>query len=89
MLYKMSERSSNRLPSLVIQNVNLASKMPYTHFNYRKCITVVPGIAEFERTFIDVLSEAKATQMLRQGMSTMLAHASPTANQLRILNLQR
>lgn len=69
MLYKMAERSSNRLMSLIIQNVNLEN------------------IAEFEATFIDVVAEFKATQMLRRDMSTMLAHASSTTNSLLMLNL--
>lgn len=45
-------------------------------------------ISDFEKSFINVLSEAKALEMLNQGLSNMLVHAGGT-DEARILNLQR
>jgi len=48
----------------------------------------VADITEFEESFIETLSEARAGAMLRQGVSNMLVHLSPDAQTVRILDLK-
>ncbi|KAH6850634.1 hypothetical protein B0I37DRAFT_118134 [Chaetomium sp. MPI-CAGE-AT-0009] len=47
-----------------------------------------PDVTEFEETFIQPLVKARANAMLRQGISNQLAHLSPDAAHVRVLNLQ-
>jgi len=90
MLYKATDRTTNRLVSLIIKCVP-----PSRKFSISNLILTVALInlemAEFEETFIHRLSIVRAQTMLRRNRGTMLAYFSPGGEQVRsearILNL--
>lgn len=89
MVYKASDRQTNRLTTLTIRNVPANSK--FRDAVRRQAADHWTEIDEFERSFIDAVGLRNAKAMLRRNMGTMLAYKTPgridAVPETRVLNM--